>query len=63
MINLTKLWTGTSQPADALRYGHGHGAADAAVADGQRGVVDLADAADARPRIELLLEQMAKDSV
>ncbi len=23
MINLTKLWTGVSQPADALRYGHG----------------------------------------
>jgi radical SAM protein with 4Fe4S-binding SPASM domain len=23
MINLTKLWTGASQPADALRYGHG----------------------------------------
>jgi radical SAM protein with 4Fe4S-binding SPASM domain len=25
MINLTKLWTGTAQPADALRYGHGAG--------------------------------------
>lgn len=25
MINLTKLWTGTAQPADGLRYGHGHG--------------------------------------
>ena len=23
MINLTKLWTGTAQPADGLRYGHG----------------------------------------
>ena len=27
MINLTKLWTGAEQPADGLRYGHGHGAA------------------------------------
>lgn len=26
MINLTKLWTGTAQPADGLRYGHGQGA-------------------------------------
>ena len=26
MINLTKLWTGAPQPADGLRYGHGHGA-------------------------------------
>jgi Fe-coproporphyrin III synthase len=26
MINLTKLWTGVAQPADGLRYGHGHGA-------------------------------------
>ncbi len=25
MINLTKLWTGVAQPADALRYGHGAG--------------------------------------
>lgn len=25
MINLTKLWTSTSQPADDIRYGHGHG--------------------------------------
>jgi radical SAM protein with 4Fe4S-binding SPASM domain len=25
MINLTKLWTGVAQPADALRYGHGDG--------------------------------------
>ncbi|MGD7652840.1 MAG: radical SAM protein [Verrucomicrobiales bacterium] len=25
MINLTKLWTGVEQPADSLRYGHGHG--------------------------------------
>ncbi len=25
MINLTKLWTGAAQPADGLRYGHGHG--------------------------------------
>jgi len=25
MINLTKLWTGAAQPADDLRYGHGHG--------------------------------------
>lgn len=26
MLNLTKLYGGVSQPADALRYGHGHGA-------------------------------------
>lgn len=26
MLNLTKLYGGISQPADALRYGHGHGA-------------------------------------
>jgi radical SAM protein with 4Fe4S-binding SPASM domain len=26
MINLTRLWTGNAQPADHLRYGHGHGA-------------------------------------
>ncbi|MCH7224997.1 radical SAM protein [Haloferula sp. A504] len=26
MINLTRLWTGHEQPADHLRYGHGHGA-------------------------------------
>lgn len=25
MINLTKLWTGVAQPADALRYGHSSG--------------------------------------
>ena len=25
MINLTKLWTGVAQPADALRYGHHSG--------------------------------------
>ena len=25
MINLTKLWTGVAQPADALRYGHASG--------------------------------------
>lgn len=25
MINLTKLWTGAAQPADALRYGHASG--------------------------------------
>jgi radical SAM protein with 4Fe4S-binding SPASM domain len=24
MINLTRLWTGSEQPADNLRYGHGH---------------------------------------
>lgn len=30
MINLTKLWTGATQPADALRYGHGSGAAGSA---------------------------------
>jgi radical SAM protein with 4Fe4S-binding SPASM domain len=24
MINLTRLWTGQAQPADNLRYGHGH---------------------------------------
>ena len=23
MINITKLWTGVAQPADALRYGTG----------------------------------------
>jgi Fe-coproporphyrin III synthase len=26
MVNITKLYCGTAQPADALRYGHGHGA-------------------------------------
>ncbi|QQL45991.1 radical SAM protein [Sulfuriroseicoccus oceanibius] len=26
MINLTRLWTGTQQPADGLRYGHGNAA-------------------------------------
>lgn len=26
MINLTRLWTGQAQPADNLRYGHGHAA-------------------------------------
>lgn len=26
MINLTRLWTGTQQPADGLRYGHGNSA-------------------------------------
>jgi len=25
MINLTKLWTAAPQPADDIRYGHGHG--------------------------------------
>ena len=25
MINITKLWTGTAQPADHIRYGLGHG--------------------------------------
>ena len=25
MINITKLWTGISQPADHIRYGQGHG--------------------------------------
>jgi len=25
MINLTKLWTSATQPADDIRYGHGHG--------------------------------------
>lgn len=25
MINITRLWTGDTQPADHLRYGHGHG--------------------------------------
>lgn len=30
MINLTRLWTGHEQPADGLRYGHGHGAAASA---------------------------------
>lgn len=33
MINITRLWTGTEQPADHLRYGiHGHGAASCAPA-------------------------------
>ena len=30
MINLTKLWTGTAQPADNLRYGHGAGQSQSA---------------------------------
>jgi radical SAM protein with 4Fe4S-binding SPASM domain len=30
MINLTKLYCGVSQSADALRYGHGHGAPNSA---------------------------------
>lgn len=30
MINLTKLYCGLSQPADHLRYGHGHGAPNSA---------------------------------
>ncbi|MFT3991428.1 MAG: radical SAM protein, partial [Luteolibacter sp.] len=30
MINLTRLWTGHAQPADHLRYGHGHGAMQSA---------------------------------
>ncbi len=30
MINLTRLWTGRSQPADDLRYGHGHASPDSA---------------------------------
>ncbi len=30
MINLTRLWTGQEQPADNLRYGHGHQAPGAA---------------------------------
>lgn len=30
MINLTRLWTGRTQPADNLRYGHGHAAANSA---------------------------------
>ncbi len=30
MINLTRLWTGQAQPADNLRYGHGHAAANSA---------------------------------
>lgn len=30
MINLTKLYCGVSQSADALRYGHGHGAPSSA---------------------------------
>ena len=30
MINLTRLWTGQAQPADHLRYGHGHAAANSA---------------------------------
>lgn len=30
MINVTRLWTGEAQPADHLRYGHGHGHGHAA---------------------------------
>jgi radical SAM protein with 4Fe4S-binding SPASM domain len=30
MVNITKLYCGVEQPADALRYGHGHGAARSA---------------------------------
>lgn len=30
MINVTRLWTGDMQPADHLRYGHGHGQGKAA---------------------------------
>ncbi len=30
MVNITKLFCGENQPADALRYGHGHGAPRAA---------------------------------
>ena len=30
MVNITKLYCGEEQPADALRYGHGHGAPKAA---------------------------------
>ena len=30
MINITRLWTGEAQPADHLRYGHGHGQGKAA---------------------------------
>ena len=37
MINLTRLWTGHEQPADGLRYGHGHAAA--ATARGRRPIV------------------------
>jgi Fe-coproporphyrin III synthase len=37
MINLTRLWTGHEQPADGLRYGHGH--APAATARGRRPIV------------------------
>ena len=40
MINLTKLWTGVAQPADALRYGHasghGHGGAHACMPSAAR---------------------------
>jgi radical SAM protein with 4Fe4S-binding SPASM domain len=32
MVNITKLYCGADQPADALRYGHGHGAAKSASA-------------------------------
>jgi len=32
MVNITKLYCGAAQPADALRYGHGHGAAQSASA-------------------------------
>jgi radical SAM protein with 4Fe4S-binding SPASM domain len=37
MINLTRLWTGHEQPADGLRYGHGH--QPAATARGRRPIV------------------------
>lgn len=30
MINITRLWTGDTQPADHLRYGHGHAMGKAA---------------------------------
>jgi len=32
VVNLTKLFCGAAQPADALRYGHGHGAPTSAAA-------------------------------
>jgi radical SAM protein with 4Fe4S-binding SPASM domain len=37
MINLTRLWTGHEQPADGLRYGHGH--APSATARARRPIV------------------------
>jgi len=39
MINLTRLWTGTSQPADHLRYGEGKGHGHARRANARKPIV------------------------